>query len=196
VLTHVVIPDFLTCISRKQDTVRSFISFLSALIEDGVVNINTYATHIEGTIMAKAGIITAITPDAFKDRRHRWGRIGFLSRALPVSYDYKKRTQEEIFGFIQNQKYLKGIVEKLDLPQKPKKILLPTPLAQEIEPYAKSLAKDQSDIQRLYGFRYQMQLQTFVKAIALLEGKEKVDRECIAEMERLLEFINVEFNKI
>lgn len=195
-LTHIVIPDFLMCISRKQDTVRNFISFLNALIEEGVVNINTYATHLQGTVTAKAGIITAITPDAFGDRRHRWGKIGFLSRALPVSFDYKKETQQEIFDFIQSQKYLKGFIEEIKLPVKPKRIDLSPELAQEIEPYAKSLAKEHSDIQRLYGFRYQMQLQTFVKAIALLENKEKVDRQCIKELKRLLDFINLECNKI
>jgi hypothetical protein len=195
-LTHIVIPDFLACVSRKQDTVRSLISFLSALIEEGVVNINTYATQLQGKLTAKAGIITAITPDAFRDRRHRWGRVGFLSRALPVSYSYKKETQRRIFQFIQDQKYLKKVIEGLNLPEMPRKILLDPKLAKEIEPHAKELAVQQSDIHNIYGFRYQMQLQTFVKAIALLEGKNKVDQECIDELERLLEYINLEFNKI
>ncbi len=45
-LTHIVIPDLLTCLGRKQDTVRTFIGFMNALVEEGVVNLSTYATKV------------------------------------------------------------------------------------------------------------------------------------------------------
>ena len=50
--------------------------------------------------------------------------------------------------------------------------------------------------QRVYGFRYQRQLQTPVKAIALFKGKNEVDEECLNELEELLNYVNFEFNKI
>jgi hypothetical protein len=195
-LTHIVIPDLLACMSRKRDTVKTFILFMNALIEEGVVNISTYANNLRGNVEAKAGFITAITPDSFRDKRHNWGRIGFLSRSLPVSFDYKRETQNKIRRYIQKQLYLEEEIEKLKLPKKPKEIGLSYEIAKEIEPYALSLAAEHSEYQKVYGFRYQKQLQTFAKAIALLDGKDEVDDECIEELERLSEYINFDLNKI
>ena len=113
-----------------------------------------------------------------------------------MSFAYKDRTQKKIFEFIQKQEYLNSTIDKLNLPEKPVKIVLPIRLAEKIEPYAKSLAIKQSDIHDLYGFRYQRQMQIFVKAIALLEDKMKVDEDCIEELDRLSEFINLGFNQI
>lgn len=196
-LTHIAIPDLSTCISRKATTVAALISFMNALIEEGVVNISTYATHIKkGITGAKAGLITAIPPDPFRDKRHKWGRMGFLSRALPVSYDYKVSTRAKILSSIQNQEHLQEKTIKLKLPEESGLIKLPYELAKRIEPYASSLAEEYSKYQKVYGFRYQRQLQTMVKAMALLKKKTKVDEECIDELEELANYINFEFNKV
>jgi hypothetical protein len=98
--------------------------------------------------------------------------------------------------YIENQEHLKESIERLDLPPKQKIIELPVDIAKSIEPYAVSLAVEHSKYQKFYGFRYQRQLQTFTKSLAMLEGKKKVDIACIRELERLLEFINFEFTKL
>jgi len=195
-LTHIVIPDLLSCLGRKADTVTTFIHFMNALIEEGVVNISTYATNIKGSVEVKAGLITAIPPKPFLDKRRQWERIGFLSRALPVSFDYQLSTQVQILSYIQSQKHLDEKIEELNLPTVSKEIHLPFTMAQKIEPYALGLAAQHSQHQKVYGFRYQRQLQTFVKAIAQLDGKEEVDNQCIQELGRLANFINLNFYKI
>lgn len=195
-LTHVVIPDLLTCLGRKKDTVNTFIHFMNALIEEGVVNISTYASNIKRKIGVKAGLITAIPPKPFFDRRRQWERIGFLSRALPVSFDYKVSTQIKILSYIQKQQHLEEAIEELDLPEKSKAIELPRKMARKIVPYVMILRDKHSQYQKVYGFRYQRQLQTLAKAIALLDDKAEVDRECIHELERLVNFINFDQNKI
>jgi hypothetical protein len=195
-LTHVVIPDLLACLGRKQATVKTFTLFMNALIEEGIVNLNTYATQLQGGVQVKAGFITAITPDSFEDKRHQWARIGFLSRALPVSFDYKPSTRVKILSYIQKQKHLKDEIEEFELPKKSQVIRLPLKMARKIEPYALSLRDKHSEYKKVYGFRYQKQLQTLVKAIALFDGKLEVDRECIHEFERLSTFINFDLNKI
>jgi hypothetical protein len=195
-ITHIVIPDLLTCLGRKHDTVNTFIHFMNALIEEGVVNISTYATHIKGDIEARVGLITAITPTPFKDRRRHWGDIGFLSRALPVSYEYQLSTKIKIFEYIKSQRHLEEELEKLELPHEPQTIELPHEIANKIEPFALNLAASHSQFQQIYGFRYQRQLQTLVKALALLKGKNEVDDECIKELEKLADYINLDFNKI
>lgn len=194
--THIAIPDFLKCIGRKQDVVRNFILFMNALTEEGVSGISTYATHIRSNEEVKVGLITAIPPDPFFDKRHNWGRMGFLSRALPVTYKYKPSTQAEILSYIQNQEHLKEKTVKLNLPEYSKIIKLNSELAKQIEPFATSMAEEYSKYQKVYGFRYQRQLQTLVKAIALLKSKDEVDKECLDELEVLTNYINFEFNKI
>jgi hypothetical protein len=195
-LSHIVIPDLLACLGRKQTTVKTFIYFMNALIEEGVVNLNTFATQLQGHVQVKAGFITAITPDSFEDRRHQWAKIGFLSRALPVSFDYKPSTRVKILSYIQKQKHLEEELKKLRLPKKSQVIGLPLKMAREIEPYALSLRDEHSQYQKVYGFRYQKQLQTLAKAIALANEKEEVDKDCMDELGELANFINFEFNRI
>jgi hypothetical protein len=149
---------------------------------------------ISRAIKVKGGLIM-IPPDPFFDKRHNWGRMGFC-RALPVTYKYKPSTQTEILSYIQNQEHLKEKTVKLKLPEHSRVIKLDPELAKQIEPFAKSLVDEYSKYQKVYGFRYQRQLQTLVKAIALLKGKDQVDEECLDELEELLNYINFEFNKI
>ena len=139
-LTHIVIPDLLSCLGRKADTVTTFIHFMNALIEEGVMNISTYATNIKGSVEVKAGLITAIPPKPFLDKRRQWERIGFLSRALPVSFDYQVSTQVQILSYIQSQKHLEEKIEELNLPAASKEINLPSAMAQNIELGVESLS--------------------------------------------------------
>ena len=195
-LTHIVIPDLLTCLGRKQDTVTTFVHFMNALIEEGVVNISTYASQIKGSAEVKAGLITAIPPDPFRDKRRHWERIGFLTRALPVSFEYQVSTAVQILGYIQTQQHLEEKLESLNLPQESKVVRLPPEMARRVEPYAHILAAQHSQHQKIYGFRYQRQLQGLAKSIALVEGKDMVDEECITELGRLSNYINLNFTKI
>lgn len=192
--THIAIPDFLACIGRKQSTVAMLITFFNSLLEEGVVNIASFVHHINRSAEVKAGLITAIPPDDFGDRRRRWERMGFLSRALPVTYDYKESTKVEVCAYIQRQKHLKEKTAKILLPEEPQLIRLPLNMARRIQPYAVSLAKDSRC--KVYGFRYLKQLQTLAKAIALLKGKDTVDEECLDALIAASEFINYEFTKI
>ena len=195
-LTHIVIPDLMPCLSRKQTTVTTLISFLNSVIEEGIVNISTYMTQINEKVEVRAGLLTAIPSGPFRDRRHRWGSMGFLSRALPLTYEYKPSTKAEILSYIESQEHLKEKTAILKLPEEPKLIELPIEIAKKIEPFALSLADEYSRYQRVYGFRYQRQLQALAKALALLEGKDEVDKECLDELENLASYLNFQFNRI
>jgi hypothetical protein len=191
-LTHIVIPDLLTCLGRKQDTVKTFVHFMNSFIEEGVVNMSTYAQHLKMDVEVKAGFITAIPPNPLYDKRRHWTDIGFMSRALPVSFDYEISTRIKILDFIKNQEHLAEALETFNLPKESRAIALPYEMAQRIQPYALLLAATS----KAYGFRYQRQLQGFAKAVALLQGKGHVDEECIREVERLANYINLDGHKI
>ena len=165
---------------------------MNSFIEEGVVNMSTYAENLKINMEVKAGFITAIPPNPFHDKRRHWTDIGFMSRALPVSFDYQVSTRIKILDFIKNQEHLGQALETFNLPKETKSIGLSYKMAQRIEPYSMLLAA----ASKAYGFRYQRQLQTFAKAIALLQGKDQVDEECIREVERLANYINLDGHKI
>jgi hypothetical protein len=192
--THIVIPDLIVCTSRSAATVKTFESFMMALIEEGIVNLSTYAVKVkaEDIVNARAGLITAIPKDVFGDKRRHWNRTGFLSRALPISYDYSVSTRIKILDYIKEQRHLKEEVKKLKLPRKSKLISLSKDIANKVEPYALMLA----NAQQLYGFRHQRQLQTLIKAIALLDGKDAVEWSHFGQFEKLMNYVNLDHNQI
>lgn len=192
-----VIPDLLNCLSRKPSTVDSLIMFLNAIIEEGVVNISTYATKIklEDKKVAsdiKVGLITSITKQVLFDKRHQWSKVGFLSRCLPISYDYNMATRIKIFNYIAEQQHMKEHLERLLIKGKTYDVELSVEMAKRLIPYSQLFG----DAQRCYGFRMQKQLQVLLKAIARYRGKKIVDEEDFKEFERLVNYINLEFNKV
>jgi len=188
---HIMIPDLLNPLSRKQSTVQTFITFMNALIEEGVAEISTYAT---GMTMRKTelrcGLITAITKDKLSDKRHEWARMGFLSRAIPFSYSYSQQQVREIMEYIVNEKYHSETKEKLKIPANTKDIKLAKPLARMLMPEAYKFA----DANTTYGFRMQKQLQTLMKSIALYNGRKKCTKSDFNEVMFLLQWINLKFN--
>jgi len=198
-ITHIVIPDLISCLARRESTVKTFIAFMNALIEDGYVNISTYAIP-KGQIVSKksesirAGLITSITKKMFYDKRHNWEKYGFLSRVLPVSYAYSGSTQLEILDFIEKEQHLSAELEKFKIPDglKVKEIELPYELSKKLEPYSIKFAQ----VQKLYGFRMQRQLQTLLKSIARARGKDKVDEDGFEEFRRISKFIGLDFVQV
>jgi len=172
----------------------NLIGYLKAIFRNSAIS--TYSNQIEGKVEVKGGLITAIPSGPFLDKRRRWSQIGFMSRALPISFDYNITTRIQILESIEKQDHLKEKLENLKIPKKAKNIDLPFDMAKKLEPYALSLATAHSQYQRLYGFRYQRQLQTLAKSIAVLEGKDSVDDDCISELGRLANFINLNFSKV
>lgn len=146
----------------------------------------------------KAGLITAIPPEPLWDRRRHWERIGFLSRAIPVSYSYKPSTVCSILEYIEKEEHLREEVRKLNLPKEAKRIVLAYQFAKEIETINLSLRHKLTRYTHLYGFRLQKQLQTMAKSIALLMGKEEVDEDekVIEEMKPLIDFIGFDMKAL
>ena len=107
---HIIIPDLITPLSRQPATVATFVAFLNGLTEEGIVEVHTFAQDlkVEGL---NVGLISTITPSILNDSRHRWTRMGFLSRMLPVAYKYSQETAQKVAHF--PEKWLED--QKLDL---------------------------------------------------------------------------------
>jgi hypothetical protein len=182
-IRHIMIPDLLKPLSRKESTVNTFITFMNSLIEDGIFAVSTYATirppHVKPV---KCGLIAAITTDEFSDHRHKWERLGFLSRTIPFSYSYGIPTVNKVFQYIIGLDFLDERDIELRIPNGDKEIKLPAKYAQEILPSTTTIAK----AQETYGFRLQKQFQGLLQASALETRRKAVNQ---SDVERVLELM-------
>jgi hypothetical protein len=189
---HILIPDLLKPLSRKESTVKTFVTLLNALVEEGLASVSTYATRRTSEKHVKCGIITAITDTELRDQRHNWGRLGFLSRVVPFSYSYGIQTVRTVFNSILGLDYLDESNVELKIPSKDKEIPLPKRYAQEILPSTTTIAK----AQETYGFRLQKQFQALLQASALEKGRSKVNAKDVDRVLSLMNWVNFDTKPI
>jgi hypothetical protein len=186
---HIIIPDLIKPLSRKESTVKTFVTMMNSLIEEGVSVVSTYATPLlVYKKPVKCGLITAITSDEFRDHRHRWGSIGFLSRTLPFSYSYSMETVKKVFDSILGLGYLKERDIELKIPKQDRAIKLPRKYAREILPSTATVAQ----AQQTYGFRLQKQFQALLQASALERGRSAVNSNDVQRVLHLMNWVNFE----
>ena len=189
---HIIIPDLIKPLSRKESTVRTFVTLMNQLIEEGIVTISTYARRANYQTAVRCGLISAITKAELDDQRHHWGRIGFLSRIIPFSYSYSILTVKKIFDSILGLQYLDDRPIQLRLPKHNVRISLPRKYAQSIVPSTAVIAKAQDT----YGFRLQKQFQALLQASALEKCRKSVNSQDVDRVLRLMNWINFEENPI
>jgi hypothetical protein len=191
---HIIIPDLLKPLSRKESTVNSFITMLNSLIEEGVSSMSTYATP--GPVIfkkpVKCGLITAITSDEFSDNRHNWKKKGFLSRTIPFSYKYGMNTVTKVFNSIVDLDYNREHKIKLDIPKQDVEIKLNPKYAKAILPSTATIAR----AQETYGFRLQKQFQALLQASALDRKRRAVNSRDVDRILHLMNWVNFDENEI
>ena len=84
---HVLVADLVKLTSRGPSVWRQILTTLNALIEEGVTHIDTFFIKFHSPTPVRAGVVAALTTDEWKARRESWVRYGFLSRAVPISYE-------------------------------------------------------------------------------------------------------------
>jgi len=193
----IVVPDLITPLSRSSDTVETLISFLNALIEEGVCEIQTFAKSIQLKVPARCNVITSIAKDYLSDRRHRWTKSGFMSRVIPVTYAYKASTVFQIAQSIARREYRsESSFSSLALPREETEIELPLPIASQLAELAPRIVDSGRKAEELYGFRLQKQLQTMCMANAMLNGRDIVTQEDFDTIVELGDFMNFNYNPI
>lgn len=192
-IRHIIIPDLLKPLSRKESTVKTFITMMNGLVEEGIASVSTYATRRLSDKHVKCGIITAITGEELSDQRHNWGRIGFLSRIVPFSYSYSIETVKKVFDSILGLEYMKECDIRLKhIPKQDKTIKLPRKYAQAILPSTTAIAQ----AQETYGFRLQKQFQALLQASALDKGRNSVNSRDVERVLHLMNWVNFDENPI
>jgi hypothetical protein len=185
---HIIIPDLLKPLSRKESTVNSFVTLMNSLIEEGFAAASTYATSglLSFQKPVRCGLITAITGDEFRDQRHNWEKKGFLSRTIPFSYSYGIGTINKIFASIIELEYVKEHDVRLEIPKEDASIKLPKKFAQTILPSTTAVAQ----AYKIYGFRLQKQFQALLQASALERKRRTVNNSDVQRILRLMQWVN------
>jgi hypothetical protein len=191
---HLMIPDLLKPLARKASTVNTLVTFLNSLLEEGILATSTFATSkLVYDKPVRCGLVAAIASEVFSDRRHRWEKLGFLSRMIPFSYSYDTPTVNKIFRHIVGLEYLNEKDIQLNLPKENRPIRLPARLAHSILPSTTAIAKD---VQGAYGFRLQKQFQALLQASALDHKRKIVNKQDVQRILGLMDWVNLKQSPI
>lgn len=198
---HLIVPEFLAPLSRKGETVASFIATLQMLVEEGIMEIHTgFLEAIKLKAPASLGAILCLPRREFVARRQGWELSGFLSRFLVVSYSYDKDTVDAIFKSIANRDYMGSSKIKLVFPEKRVGIELPRKIAELASEFTLTQTELLRKKGRGYGFRELKNMLRLLCANVLLENAQdggervSVNLSDYKEVERLSYLINEEFN--
>lgn len=189
-IRHIIIPDLVKPLSRAGHTVANFITFINAMIEEGIARIATFADSQTFEIPVKCGVISAVVREDLEKKLEYWGSIGFISRFIPFSFNYPISTVTEIFEYIVKEQYLHENPIKLSFPQKDKKITIAPNLGRKLIPLAQEITKKQ----KLFGFRALLNLQCLAKASALERKSKKVSIKDIKRVIHLGNWMNLDYN--
>ena len=192
---HIIIPDLITPLSRQPATVATFIAFLNGLTEEGIVEVHTFAQDFKVDGL-NVGLVSTITPSILNDSRHRWTRMGFLSRMLPVAYKYSQKTAQEVLNSITKREYKEYTPKQLNMPIERQEVNLPRKYAQAMLPLTERFSLSLKKAERLYGFRHQKQLQVLLQAHALMSGRDKVNSEDVDAVKSIIGFVGTKARKL
>jgi len=192
---HIIIPDLIKPMSRGKDTVHTLIAFFNSLIEEGVFRITTYAENIVAPTPVKCGLITTLAKGVLLDGRHHWSQMGFMSRMLPISYDYDASTQLDIHKAIAQRHYLSATPIHLNLPTQDVDVKVVSPEADDLLLLTGGLTAviGRNSPEKIYGFRLQKHLQRLAMASALKNGRDVVIQSDVDYIRSLSGCINLEY---
>lgn len=201
-LKHLIIPEFLAPLSRKAETVGSFIATLQMLIEEGIMEIHTgFLKPMRLSSPTAIGAIICLPRTAFVARKTEWELSGFLSRFLVVSYSYDDQTVDAIFNSIAEREYLSDDHRiKLLFPDKPQDIEIPPDITEMAKVYVREHTERLRRSGRGYGFRELKNMLRLMCANVIFENmqtggnREAVSEADLEEVKRLSYLINEEFN--
>jgi len=197
-IRHIIIPDLIKPMSRGKDTVHSLVAFFNSLLEEGVIATSTYAEKIVPSTPVKCGLITTLAKGVLLDGRHHWSQMGFMSRMLPISYDYEISTQLQIHKSIADRQYLSEAPMKLNMPTGDVDVKLQHPEADDLTMLSQGLSSlaTKNSPDKVYGFRLQKHLQRLAMASALKNSRDIVNQSDVDYIRSLSGCINLEYYPI
>jgi hypothetical protein len=192
-LKYLMLPEFIQPLSRNQDTVKTLITFLNGLMEDGITELSTFAANIHLKKPVYAGIIACLAIQEFNSHKSAWVKSGFLSRFLPVTYNYSEKSASDIFDGIYKENFNEKEF-KINCPETDVKI--PEMIARALNPCAREIALKIDQNIKIKGYRAQIQLQRMAKGMALANGRTEVTKEDFDKLDGLLKYVNLDYKEL
>jgi hypothetical protein len=178
---HVLVADLIRLTMRGPAVWHQILLTLNALIEEGVQRIETFHVRFQSPQPIKAGVIAALTTEEWRLRRKQWIRYGFLSRAVPISYQLAPedvvRGEESLY---RGEKPFKPI--QLNLPDKLVAVEVPDKHAEALKRLGRIIAAVNSDETR---FRSHRHVLAMAKASAIRCGRTVVSEEDVSLLKAL-----------
>lgn len=202
---HLVVPDFIKVVKHNAIVSQAVVATLNAAIEEGIKTGMYYGQEFDLKKDVKIGLITSITPDLFIQQFRAWNALGFLTRFLPVSYEYSSETRLEISKLISGNGVSSFDKQLAKIRKSGQKDI---PIMQDVSAgillYTEDLTKklrewkirsreggvERTLIYDIQGFRLQKQLRLLAKCIAFDRKLDQVNYECLEELKGLLEYVN------
>jgi len=194
IIKTIIFPDFLRLIKRKYSTQSSILTILNSLVEEGWTGKLPMGGSVDKPL--NCNVITALTEDEIRDKRHKWAKLGFLSRFLPISYSYQFKTKERIRNYIQDRKYMvEDKPKEHRMPTESSEVTLTKDVGEKIKGLSRKIVEEIKE-KNLYGFRLQRQLQTLALSNALLSNRKITNDDDFDIINNLTKHINFNFNPL
>lgn len=184
-LRHIVLLDLHMIVSHNRYTTDRALLTLGALMEEGIGSVSDAGGIVSFDGLPKIGVLMAVTPDFWIQKRGHWRKTGFLTRFITVRYEYTEATQNRIHTAVRD-----GVI----LPD-PKSITLPDkPISVEIQPKHADIIMSQAQQWALLnddqGFRYHKQLRRMLKACSLIDNRDLTNSADIDRLMSIIKFMN------
>lgn len=176
-IRHLILLDLVRILSHGRGVTERCLQTCAALMEEGESETSDGGGQSQWVPGTRCGFIMGVTPKFFSSKRGRWRETGFLTRFIPVSFEYSKATVKEIH---------KAIASGLPMPQ-PHPENIPAPHFQiELPPqHALTIARRAAELgeqMKTYGFRYHRRMRSLAKAQARISGRGTVNTEDIGKL--------------
>lgn len=205
-----IFPEFNKIIGRKASTARNTLGLLDELCEEGIPSIDMPHFCRTWNPPVKCNIITGMTPSFLNAHLLDWWGYGFAQRFLIVTWNYSIEQIKKVLRYIEKEFHLKE--KKYVKVFREAEVELPYKYARKLEDYSLRICDDMTDyveklclarrwkfdrrLQKDLPYRTQMRLQKFLKAIALVNGRNRVKPLDFLEFKHLFEFMNLQFKQL
>jgi len=207
---HLVVLDLERILAHRYSIFKAVFGTLLNLLDEGVQASLYYGQTYFLKNRIKMGIMTAMTPDIFKQHFGTWNKTGQLTRILPISWIYSDSTRNDIHSYI--RKELPKIVDEttaiIKRRGKQEVIINNEDIACAVQYLSEQITErlrrfhvvrqTKYGIYNVYfnieGFRLHKMLRLLIKAICYDKGRNEVNYEDLMELKELSDYIRLPDN--
>jgi hypothetical protein len=168
-IRHLCLLDLVRVVSHGRSVSDRTLQSIASLMEEGESDTSDGGGRESWKNFPKVGCLMGITTDFFVARRGKWRQTGFMTRFVPVRFNYSEETIRRIHDSIARGKSIPPPRPE-PMPPGQVQVFCSQAHALTLSVRAQELGKQM----KTYGFRYQKVLRSLAKARALMEKRGTV----------------------